>query len=202
MPNCSRIGSLWSMAELSGAAAGVGGAGRAAARSGPSWAAPNSKALWCEVDAGRPARGFDAVACEDWECEGWACEGCGRAPPAGFAAPAASFLPPGIWSHDKTLKDRSDVEQAKALVKASGYDGSELTMFVAIGGTRKVAGELLQADFAKIGVKVVVRMMELGELFKRSGQGEHDIVMLAWYGDNEFKGKILVHFEVSNKSPR
>ena len=103
---------------------------------------------------------------------------------AGFAAPAASFLPPGIWSHDKTLKDRGDIEQAKALVKASGYDGSELTMFVAIGGTRKVAGELLQADFAKIGVKVVVRMMELGELFKRSGQGEHDIVMLAWYGDN------------------
>ena len=107
---------------------------------------------------------------------------------AGFAAPAASFLPPGIWSHDKTLKDRSDVEQAnlqaKALVKASGYDGSELIMFVAIGGTRKVAGELLMADFAKIGVKVVVRMMELGELFKRSGQGEHDIAMLAWYGDN------------------
>ncbi len=103
---------------------------------------------------------------------------------AGYAVPAVSFLPPGIWSHDKTLQDRADIEQAKALVKASGYDGSELSLFMAIGGSRKVAGELLQADFAKIGVKVVVRMMELGELFKRTGQGEHDITQVAWYGDN------------------
>ena len=43
---------------------------------------------------------------------------------------------------------------------------------------------MLQADFAKIGVKVAVRSMELGELYKRTGQGEHDIALLAWYGDN------------------
>ena len=103
---------------------------------------------------------------------------------AGFARPAASFLPPGIWSHDKTLKDQHDLDHARALVKASGYDGSELTLFYSTGGTRKVAAELLQADFAKIGVKVAVRSMELGELYKRTGQGEHDIALLAWYGDN------------------
>jgi len=105
---------------------------------------------------------------------------------AGHATPAASFLPPGIWSHDKALKDRASgsLDEAKALVKASGYDGAELVLFVANDNDRKRAAELLQSDWAKIGVKVAVRQMELGELYKRSGEGEHDIVLLSWYGDN------------------
>ena len=103
---------------------------------------------------------------------------------AGFAKPAASFLPPGIWSHDASLKNRADPSEAKALVKASGYDGSELQLFIATGSDRKRAAELLQADWAKVGVRVKVRVMELGELYKRSGDGEHDIVLLSWFGDN------------------
>lgn len=103
---------------------------------------------------------------------------------AGFATAAASFLPPGIWSHDKTLKDRADPAQAKALLKAAGYDGSELQLFHATGSDRKRAAELLQGDWAKVGVKVSIRSMELGEMYKRSGDGEHDIVLLSWYGDN------------------
>jgi dipeptide transport system substrate-binding protein len=103
---------------------------------------------------------------------------------SGFATPAASFLPPGIWSHDATLKDRADPQAAKALVKASGYDGSELELFIASGSDRKRAAELLQADWANIGIKVRVRVMELGELYKRTGAGEHDIALLSWFGDN------------------
>jgi len=103
---------------------------------------------------------------------------------AGFAEPAASFLPAGIWSHDKALADRADVAQAKALVEASGYDGSELQLYIASDNLRKRAAELLQADWAKVGVKVSVRTMELGELYKRTGAGEHDIALLSWYGDN------------------
>jgi dipeptide transport system substrate-binding protein len=103
---------------------------------------------------------------------------------AGFALPAASFLPPGIWSHDKTLPDRADVEQARALVQASGYDGQPLTLFVVGDSDRKRAAELLQADWAKVGVKVNVRTTEVGELYKLTGEGEHDIALLSWYGDN------------------
>lgn len=104
----------------------------------------------------------------------------------GNAAPAASFLPPTMWGHDKSLKDRQDPERAKQLVKASGYDGTELVMFVRIGGAidAKRAAELMQSDWARIGVKVRVQMMEWGELLKRAGQGEHDITFLQWAGDN------------------
>ncbi|MED5620962.1 ABC transporter substrate-binding protein [Ideonella sp. BN130291] len=104
----------------------------------------------------------------------------------GNATPAATFLPPGMWSHDKTLKERQDVEKAKQLVKATGYDGSELTVFVRIGGSidGKRAAELMQADWARAGIKVKLQMMEWGELLKRSGKGDHDITFLNWAGDN------------------
>jgi dipeptide transport system substrate-binding protein len=104
----------------------------------------------------------------------------------GNATPAASFLPPPMWSHDKTLPERRDSERAKQLVKASGYDGTELSLFTRIGGSidGKRAAELMQADWARIGVKVKVQMIEWGELLKRAGKGEHDITFINWAGDN------------------
>jgi len=101
--------------------------------------------------------------------------------------PAASFLPPSQWSHDKTLDSRYDVEQAQALVKASGYDGTELAIFTRIGGSidGRRAAELMQADWARIGVKVRVQMMEWGEMLRRTGAGEHDITFLNWAGDGD-----------------
>ncbi|MEW6704844.1 MAG: ABC transporter substrate-binding protein [Pseudomonadota bacterium] len=103
----------------------------------------------------------------------------------GEAEIAGSFLPPGIWSHDPQLKEARDLDKARQLVKASGYDGRELQLFATAGKSDvKRFVELLQADWARIGVKVAVRLMELGELYKRTGQGEHDLALLSWYSDN------------------
>jgi dipeptide transport system substrate-binding protein len=103
----------------------------------------------------------------------------------GYAVPAGSFLPPGIWSHDPKIKTTQDVERAKQLVKASGYDGTELTIFAtARSGDIKRGIEMMQADWARIGVKVRPELMELGELYKRTGKGEHDLAFLSWFSDN------------------
>ena len=104
----------------------------------------------------------------------------------GNATPAGSFLPPGMWGYDKSLADRHDPERARQLVKDSGYDGTELAIFTRIGGSidGKRAAELMQADWARIGVKARVQMMEWGEMLKRTGKGEHDITFLNWAGDN------------------
>jgi dipeptide transport system substrate-binding protein len=103
----------------------------------------------------------------------------------GRAQPAAAFLPPLLWGHNAELKARFDPEQAKALVKASGYDGTELTILARIGGSidGKRAAELMQADWAKVGIKVRVQMIEWGELLRRTAAGEHDITFLSWAGD-------------------
>jgi dipeptide transport system substrate-binding protein len=103
----------------------------------------------------------------------------------GRAEIAGSFLPPGIWSHDASLKWKRDLSRAKQLVKESGYDGRELQLFATARSAdigRAVA--LLQSDWAAIGVKVRVQLMELGELYQRSARGEHDIALLSWFSDN------------------
>ena len=103
----------------------------------------------------------------------------------GHAEPAGSFLPPRIWSHDASIRNVRDPQRARALVKASGYDGRELQLFATArdGGVQRGVA-LLQADWAAIGVKVRVQLMELGELYRRTGKGEHDLALLSWFSDN------------------
>ena len=104
---------------------------------------------------------------------------------AGNASAAVSFLPPGMWSRDAALKNRRDPDKAKQLVKASGYDGSELLFIAASKDGNILRGvELLQADWARVGIKVRIQLFETGELMKRSGRGEHDIALLSWFSDN------------------
>jgi dipeptide transport system substrate-binding protein len=104
----------------------------------------------------------------------------------GYAVAAGSYLPRAMWSHDAALQPAQDVEQAKALVKGSGYDGRELSLFLGLGGATdgKRIGELLQSDLGRIGLKVRVQLMESGELARRTGRGEHDLAVWSWYGDN------------------
>ena len=44
--------------------------------------------------------------------------------------------------------------------------------------------ELIQADWAKVGVQAEIVSFEWGEYLKRSKLGEHDTVLLGWTGDN------------------
>ena len=107
-----------------------------------------------------------------------------RAGYGGHAAAATSFLPAKMWSLDTNLKERHDPDRARQLVKASGYDGRELLFFLLNDSISRRRGEAIQADLARIGVKTVLRPMDLGELYKRTGQGEHDITLLSWFSDN------------------
>jgi dipeptide transport system substrate-binding protein len=44
--------------------------------------------------------------------------------------------------------------------------------------------EVIQADWAKVGVKAKIVSFEWGEYLKRSKDGEHQTVLLGWTGDN------------------
>ncbi len=110
--------------------------------------------------------------------------GIARAAYGGFGEAASSFLPAAMWSHDDTLQSRFDPERAKALVVASGYDGRELVLVTSEDTGMRRTAEFIQSDLARIGVKVVVRPIELGELYRRTGKGEHDLALLRWGSDN------------------
>lgn len=89
-------------------------------------------------------------------------EGIVKAFMQGFAKPANSPLAPVTPGYDKSLAPYSyDVEKAKQLLKEAGYpDGFSMSTIVQEQESR--IGELLQAMWAKAGVKLDVRKMEGG----------------------------------------
>ncbi len=107
------------------------------------------------------------------------------------ATPANNPYPPNTWSYDKAVKPWPyDVAKAKKLLTDAGFpNGFSTTIWVRPNGSvlnpnPKAGAELLQADFAKIGVKADVKVVEWGELIKEAKQGQHDALFMGWAGDN------------------
>jgi dipeptide transport system substrate-binding protein len=109
----------------------------------------------------------------------------------GAGKKAKNPIPPTIWSYNDDVKDYPyDPAKAKQLLSEAGYaDGFETDIWAMPvqrpynPNARRMA-ELIQADFAKVGVKAKIVSYEWGEYLKRSKQGEHQTVLLGWTGDN------------------
>ncbi len=105
---------------------------------------------------------------------------------------AKNPIPPTIWSYnDETVDDPYDPAAAKKLLAEAGYPNGFSMKIWAMPvqrpynpNARRMA-EVIQADFAKIGVKVEIVSYEWGEYLKRSKDVNRDgAVLLGWTGDN------------------
>ena len=104
---------------------------------------------------------------------------------------ATNPIPPTQWSYNKSIKDDVfDPAAAKKALAAAGYPNGFTTDLWAMPVQRpynpnaKRIAELMQADLAKIGVKAEIKSFEWGEYRKRMQNGEHQMGMLGWTGDN------------------
>ncbi len=104
---------------------------------------------------------------------------------------AVNGMPPTQWSYDDTIKDAPyNPEKAKELLKAAGVaEGTEITLWAMpvqrpYNPNAKLMAEMLQADWAKVGIKAKIVSYEWGEYIKRSKVGEHDAMLIGWSGDN------------------
>lgn len=109
----------------------------------------------------------------------------------GAGQPATNPMPPTQWSYNKNLKDAGyNPEKAKELLKKAGHaNGFETTLWAMpvqrmYNPNAKLMAELIQADWAKIGVKAKITTYEWGEYLKRAKSGEHDAILIGWNGDN------------------
>ncbi|MCB9947628.1 MAG: ABC transporter substrate-binding protein [Rhodospirillaceae bacterium] len=110
-------------------------------------------------------------------------QGAGRA--------AINPIPPTIWSYNDAVEDYPyDPEAARALLAEAGYPDGFATNIWAMPvqrpynpNARRMA-EIIQADWAAIGVEAEIVTYEWGEYLSRSKNGEHDTVLLGWTGDN------------------
>ena len=120
----------------------------------------------------------------------------------GAGQKAKNLIPPTIWSYNDAVKDDPyDPEAAKKLLAEAGFPNGMETDLWAMPVQRpynpnaKRIAELMQADLAKIGVKAEIKSFEWGEYRKRMQNGEHQMGMLGWTGDNgdpdNFMGVLL-----------
>lgn len=109
----------------------------------------------------------------------------------GTGQKAVNAMPPTQWSYDKSIKDAGySPDKAKALLAKAGYpSGFELSLWAMpvqrpYNPNAKLMAEMIQADWAKIGVKAKIVTFEWGEYLKRAKAGEHDAMLIGWSGDN------------------
>ncbi len=112
---------------------------------------------------------------------------------------ATSAIPAAMWGHRGDLPQIPyDPVAAKALLAEAGYPNGFKTSIFAMTVTRgympngRRAAELIQADFAKIGVTLEIIALEWGEHLKRARQGEHEIAMNGYIYDIPDPSQILV----------
>lgn len=109
----------------------------------------------------------------------------------GGATIAKNPIPPTMWSYNEAIEDDTyDPEAAKALLAEAG--ASDLSMEIWAMPVQRPympnarrAAEMMQADFAQIGVKAEIVSYEWGEYLKKSMDPTRTgAVIMGWTGDN------------------
>ena len=108
----------------------------------------------------------------------------------GQAVIAKNPIPPSLWVYNDNVVDYEyNVEMAKDLLAEAGYpDGFETDIWAMpvsrpYNPNAQRMAELIQADWAKVGVKANIVSYEWGEYLTRTGNREHDVAMLGWSAD-------------------
>lgn len=110
-----------------------------------------------------------------------------------------SLIPPGMLGHDPSIGPIPyDPAQAKALLAEAGYaDGFKTTLWAmpvvrAYMPNAQRAAELIQADWAQIGVDVSILTFDWGEYLERSKNGDHEAVILGLNYDYPDPGSVVI----------
>ncbi len=109
----------------------------------------------------------------------------------GAGKAAKNPIPPTIWSYNDAVKDDTyDAAAAKKMLAAEGVKNLKMKIWAMPvqrpynPNARRMA-EVIQADFAAVGVTVEIVSYEWGEYLKRSKDKNRDgAVLLGWTGDN------------------
>ena len=104
---------------------------------------------------------------------------------------AQNALPPAQWSYDPKIQDAPyDPTKARLLLKEAGVaPGTTINLWAmtvqrASNPNARMSAQMIQQDWAKVGIKANIVSYEWGEYIKRAKNGEHDAMIYGWTGDN------------------
>lgn len=107
----------------------------------------------------------------------------------GSAIVSVNPLPPAVWGYNKDVKDDPyDPDQSRKILEEAGVKDLKMKIWAMpvqrpyMPNARRAA-ELIQSDFAKVGVNAEIITYDWGEYLKRSLEKDRDgAVMLGWTG--------------------
>jgi dipeptide transport system substrate-binding protein len=108
----------------------------------------------------------------------------------GSGQKAKNLIPPTIWSYNDAVKDYDyNPDKAKELLKAAGVENLDTDLWWMpvqrpYNPNAKRMAEMMQSDLEKVGIHAKLVSYEWGEYRKRMQQGEHQMGLLGWTGDN------------------
>ncbi len=103
--------------------------------------------------------------------------------PKGGAIQAINPYPPTVWSWNPRTRNEYNPARARQLLARAGYpDGFTINLWALpvqrpTNPNGKLMAQMIQQDWAKIGVKTTIQSYEWGEYLRRAAQGEHDVYM-------------------------
>lgn len=115
---------------------------------------------------------------------------------------AKNPIPPTLWGYStKTKPIPYNIEQSKALLKKAGFEkGLELELWTLpvsrpYNPNGKKMGELMQADLAKVGIKLKLVTFDWPTYLDKGRRGEHQLIHMGWISDtgdpDNFFGNLL-----------
>lgn len=104
---------------------------------------------------------------------------------------AKNPLPPTVWSYNDQIEDYPyDPAKARQLLTEAGFPQGFKTRLWVMPVPRPYMpqpnqiGEAIQADLKRVGIDAEIVSYEWGEYLERLAQGEHDMALIGWFGDN------------------
>ncbi len=114
----------------------------------------------------------------------------------GYAEPAHGILPPTMWGYWEGVEDIAyshDPDKAAELLDEAGWvlpngadvrekDGEKLSLelWVRPGDEVMRTAEMLQAQYAELGVEIIIDTYEWGTLMEYLSEGRHDLTIIGY----------------------
>jgi peptide/nickel transport system substrate-binding protein len=119
----------------------------------------------------------------------------------GIGIPAKNMLPPSLWGYNEAVVDYEyDPAKARESLAKAGLPHGFKTKLWAMPNPRpymlqptKIA-EAIQADLKAVGIDAAVVSMDWATYLAKTREGEQDLYMLGWTGDNGDPDNFLYWF--------
>ncbi|MFL0267354.1 ABC transporter substrate-binding protein [Candidatus Clostridium radicumherbarum] len=108
-----------------------------------------------------------------------------------IAKPAKTLIPPVLWGFNESIAPSEyNIEKSKELLKEAGFPNGFKTTLWVMNTSRNYfpkpleVADFLKASFHKVNIEVTIKTFNWDEYLNKIKNGEHELALIGWTGDN------------------